>query len=268
MAEELFNDIKHTMTAQLNQLIPGWDSYNKNQLCNLYIENEQNEVLKNAYFGAILLKYWNKIPRLYQESNYVATYDECYDWVVDAIMYALSKRKWLDKESSIYQDPNGPDKAINRKIKHIRMNALIAANRQKRQLNLGMLSLELLQEDFNDMATPAVYDTDTTFVDSLVCTYFNDKDYFNAFMIDGIINSNCFLQKDGIREFNVKRLVKHLKHIDDTYCKFFAAAYQLDFDVVQRASTYVVNLPSTKMKEKIEQNKNILRRTLKEDDLC
>lgn len=37
--------------------IPNWKTANKNDLANAYIDNENNESLRNAYFSALMLRY-------------------------------------------------------------------------------------------------------------------------------------------------------------------------------------------------------------------
>ena len=108
----MLDEIKSTYLEQA-ALIPNWKSMTKTELCNLYIDNENNSYLRDRYLSAIILKYWPKIYSLYSNTYLTATYDDVYNWVVEGILYALKHRRWLEKDSNIYNDPDGPDKAIN-----------------------------------------------------------------------------------------------------------------------------------------------------------
>ena len=105
------------MYEQSASLLEGWRQKSKSELCRGYNEHENDSYLADAYFSAIVLKYWNTISSYYSRNTYIATMEECYNWVVDSILYALKTRKWADPTTKLGQDPNGADKAINRKIK-------------------------------------------------------------------------------------------------------------------------------------------------------
>ena len=36
--------------------------------------------------------------------------EDCFEWLTHAILYALDHRKWKDPNSSLFNDPLGPDK--------------------------------------------------------------------------------------------------------------------------------------------------------------
>lgn len=91
-------------------------------------------MLRNCYFSAIILNYWNKIYSLQSNTYLTASLEDTYQWVVDGILYALEHRKWLDPNNKLYTDPDAPDKVINRRIKCARINHLIAQNRVKRKV--------------------------------------------------------------------------------------------------------------------------------------
>ena len=38
-------------------IIPNWKTANKNDLADAYVDNEANELLRNAYFAALMLRY-------------------------------------------------------------------------------------------------------------------------------------------------------------------------------------------------------------------
>ena len=60
-----------------------------------------------------ICRYWHKIGALYFNSQPVFKEEDCYDWLMNAVIYTLKNRKWLDPACSLYKDKNGPDKALN-----------------------------------------------------------------------------------------------------------------------------------------------------------
>ena len=110
--------------------INDWRSMTKSELVNKYVEHEddQDDFYKNAYMSAIICRYWPKIQRFYKATPVISTYEEIYDILINSILRAIKARRWLDKDSTIYEDPNGPDKAINRTMMCERLNFLIYKN--------------------------------------------------------------------------------------------------------------------------------------------
>lgn len=104
-------------------MIKDWEKINKNTLCNLYIENENDPKLRDSYISAIILRYWNSIGKCYYKSSGYFTSDECYNQLITAILHALKNRPWLNPASNVFNDENGPDKVINRCIESTRITA-------------------------------------------------------------------------------------------------------------------------------------------------
>ena len=58
--------------------IPNWQTMNKNDLINAYIDNEEDEKLRNSYFAAIMCRYWKNIFKYYAQSkNSGFTVEDC-----------------------------------------------------------------------------------------------------------------------------------------------------------------------------------------------
>lgn len=122
-------------------------------------------------------------------------------------------------------------------------------NRYNRKINSAILSLDSLQEDYNDVFTPSSNINSSLEINELILHYFNNKDYFISFMIDIIINENV-LQGN----LNKKRLSFYLRRIDNKYCEQFSRRYDIPLDKVQKASSYVTNLTTYLVKRKIDYN--------------
>ena len=169
------------------------------------------------------------------------------DWLVDSITYALKHRRWEDEDSSIYNDPNGPDKVINRMMRSTRVNLYVYTNRKKRIDSFGMKSLESIAEKTNDNTLElADYDQNVdTGVDirSYVKELFLKKEYFMAFLIDVIINydvMSCDDENDTNIFLNTKKAFRLIRSIDEGYCDRFAEEYDIDKETVRSTLKYFV----------------------------
>lgn len=253
------------------ELIPGWEDMSKNDLCRICILHENNPQLYNAYFSAILYKYWNLISKYYHMCSGLASPETCYDWLIIAVTYALEHRSWEDPESSIYNDPNGPDKVINRSMKSSRLNLYQFTNRKKRKEEFGILSLDELEQNFNNNSIDAkeLIDSGESTLPLEIRDYirliFTKKDYFLAFMLDVILTRAVFdTVKDKVtgkvsQEFNTRKLAKYMREINEQYCTNFALTYDLDKSDVIATLKYCGNLSSPVIYNKIEIYINKLR---------
>lgn len=184
-------------------------------------------MLRNCYFSAIILNYWNKIYTLQANTYLTATLEDTYQWVVDGILYALEHRKWLDPNNKLYTDPDAPDKVINRRIKCTRINHLISENRYKRKLHINLLSLDSFEDSDNMIGGTYEYSHDT--IQDIVQQFCKSDDILSSLIIDLVSDGSCFEQTEDGAEFSFDSLVKYIYKIDDQYIDGFVEKYQLDF---------------------------------------
>lgn len=242
--------------------IPGWANMSKNDLCRKYKECEQeNKIeLQNAYLAAIMLRYWNLIGKYYYMSSNAATAEDCYEWLEDSVCYVLKEASWENSSKSLFNDPNGPDKAINRCMKCARLTHYQYINRKKRRDNFGMLSLEEMAETFGKSTVEPVdiissNATADIHIKEYIKSIFHRKDYFLAFMLDCICYMHVFdVEKDSngqlTSEFNMRKLVKAMSHINEEYLYRFSETYDEPIEDVRKASSYCSNLTSATIKRK------------------
>ena len=227
---------KNLYLTSANILDVDWSSMDKNDLVLECIKHKDTK-LYDSYISAIMLRYWNKMLSYYQRCKLVATAEDVHTWLVQAVLYAIERRPWENKNSSIYQDKNGPDKVINRVIESKRLTFYQQLNRYNRKINSVLLSLESLQEDWADANTPFTEESPTIDVDELILSFYKNKDYFFAFLLDAIVYESFLLDK------HTKKLVTHLKSLGKEHYKVFATRYDLDENKVLRASGYVSRYP-------------------------
>lgn len=243
-------------------LIPSWELMTKNELCRAYVANKDNKFVQNAYFSAILCKYWNLISRYYHMSENCTTPEECYGWLVDSVACCVNLASWEDPKSSIYGDPNGPDKVINRCMKCARLTYYQFINRKKRKNDFGALSIEEFKDtygcDITDLQDPDQdIDISSMDINDYVIETFNKKDYFVAFMLDCILNSNVF---DEVKQtnssattsaLNVRKLCTELRTINDNCIERFSELYDIPLDDVKKAYSYVSMVPVGNVRTKV-----------------
>lgn len=246
--------------------IPGWQKLSKNELCRLCVENEDNPTLYNAYFAAIQYKYWGLIAKYHSSCNGLVEPEVCRDWLVDTIIYALKHRRWEDEDSTIFEDPNGPDKAINTKMKCMKINQYQYSNRKKRKDAYGTVSLDEMTEKFSDgnlglLDESSEADSQEIDTREYIRTLFRKKDYFMAYMLDAILNSDVFEDDSSASSsiFSAKKLSRFMRRLTEGYCVGFAQRYDVPVETAVHSLIYFHRLNIKKVNQKIEYNLHKLK---------
>lgn len=258
----MLEEYKELYRVTADALIPDWKTTSKNDLCRAYVANRGNEELQNAYYSAIVYKYWNLITKYYYMSANCASIEECYSWLIDSVSCCLNLASWENPEASIYKDPTGPDKVINRCMKCARLTYYQFINRKKRRDNFGLLSMEELFEQYGDAGTEPedseqTHDISSVVINDFVKNCFDKKDYFLSFFVDCVLTGDVFdFTKDksgNYFQFNVRKISRMLVNIDEDYLYSFATRHQIDHEVVNKAASYVKGIPATSMNKKVQQ---------------
>lgn len=249
--------------------IYGWEDMSKNDLCRAYVANKGNDLKQNAYLSAILYKYWNLISKYYYMSANCASPEECYGWLVDSVSCCVNLASWENPDSSIYKDPNGPDKVINRCMKCARLTYYQFINRKKRRDEFGLMSIDELKELYgNGTVEPSdpeqEYDISRLIIIDYIVDEFRRKNYFISFLIYFIICENVFDSSENINNFrtselNIRKLTKVLNNITSEHIEAFAIETDIDIAEVRKASEYIKGIPQGSMKKKIENSLESLK---------
>lgn len=243
--------------------IPGWMSMSKNDLCRAYVKNKENKSLQNAYMSAILFKYWGLISKYYYQSSNCATPEECYGWLVDSVSCCVNLASWEDPTSSIYKDPNGPDKVINRCMKCARLTYYQFINRKKRKDEFGIASIEELKESLGNAFPEPIdedeYDVSTLMIQDYITEQFSKKNYFVSFLIYFLLSSNVFdsVQEEDSNisnsEFSIRKMCKVMNTITDENLAAFSAETNIPIEDTKKAFSYIQAIPAGNMRKKIVQ---------------
>lgn len=250
----MLEEVRKSYIKAASTVQPDWKTTDVNTLCNLYIDNENDEALRSGYFAGIVLKKWGYIGKHYLSSkNSGFTIDDCYTMVIDAVLYILKSRKWKDPNNKLYGDKDGPDKCLNRCIFSARQRDYYLSNRDKRKINYSKASLDNLMEQVGDhMNTLADQEESITTTDNtvhsldvkiLVTKLFNTNKVIEALIIDNIVNDDCFIrQKDKTQQkssinsyqtaFKIGKLINNLYGYDINNIKKICHQYAIKEDVV------------------------------------
>jgi hypothetical protein len=230
----MLEDIKKSYIKTAKSVVPNWQNIDVNTLCNLYIQNENDKIKKDAYFAAIMLKKWGYIGRHYINSRSSGfSIEECYDMVVDALLYILKARKWLDRSNKLYRDKNAPDKCLNRAIYSSRQLYYYLSNRDKRKGNYAKISLDKAAEIVSDHLEivgtvcdePISSDniSHTVFLRSIVIDKLEKNKLIEALILDNILNDDCFVyskKKDSTKEIKLNFKLGKLVNNIYSYCAY------------------------------------------------
>lgn len=233
-------------------LLKNWKKLGRSELAFRYLKyKDKDDILAEAYLSALIYKFWNVIEHnYYKQTIKYASPEDCYQWVIDAILYVLDKHVWTDPNSNLYEDKNAPEKAINVFIVHARDRFYIANNTDKRKLNQESISIQQLDEDYPGWKEPSKFDKDDLIYDVIntkVNKLFNEKRDVAAFTIDTIVTiGNVFetITENNIDYsiFSVAKLKRYLRNIPKEYGSIFANKYNLNEQKVEDSIQYLHNM--------------------------
>ena len=131
---------------------------NKNKLANLYLEHEHSEPERSYYFSALMCRYWSNVYKFYRTSKSTKLdISDFTSWLAESFFVAFKYRRWKDPSNKLYNDPQAPDKVINRCIYSTRMRYYQYYNMDKRKLNFQTDSIERQLESFGYRANVYKY---------------------------------------------------------------------------------------------------------------
>lgn len=236
---------------QIANCLPNWKNISKSELCRQYCKCvDTNDPKSELYLAAIIYRFWNLLTRDYynQQIKLADEYD-CYNWFIESILYVLEKRVWEDKNSTLYKDINGPEKAIATVMNSQKINYFVANKRDKRRIDNESLSLDQLMEDSSDGYYIPYFDENNIFDEYLkakIKKCFEEKKYFMAFGLDIIVNGDVYERTEESDTYNISFSKKKFKHllgmIDEDYCLYFSNRYDIDKQSVIENSNYVKNI--------------------------
>lgn len=262
----------YKICSKVADVIPDWRTKNINDLINDCIRYESDATMHQGCVAAVYCRKWPSIGKYYFISKGSATPEDCFEWLGHAVMYALEHRKWLDPNSSLYGDPNGPDKVLNRCIISTRHIYYQANNNDNRKINFGLESLQNLEEEeLSYVIPPSDVSGDSImehfYIKEMIRSKFNSNHPMQSFVLDGIVNGSVFdSDKDGkTTVFSKRKLAKHLRNIDERYCKLFSVMYNVDETQAKDTVQDIKSLSGLKLYKIIDQAIETSRRAIERE---
>ena len=196
-----------------------WKKYNPNELFFEYIKHENDE-LGEYFYAAIICRFWGQAGRIYIKCNRHIPFEECYDCVLDSIKYVIEKRVWENPNSSLYNDPAGPDKAVHIALKRQMAIMLSKYTAQRRLSNFNTLSIDEAHENYNDSADGLLFDIQNDdHLKSFISEYFEKGEILNGLFLDTICYSGS--------KYDSKSIIKHIKSITIKDADHFTKEYNI-----------------------------------------
>lgn len=228
--------------------VGNWRDIGKNELFNLYIKHEKNQYLREGYFAAILLKYWNLINSKRIRSCGYASYDDCYNWLVDSVYTALSERKWKDPSNKLYMDKRGPDKVINKLMKMHLVTHFQTIKKDKHKVNMNVESTD----DMNDEYSFEVSDIDVNIYNAdmydLIHSLCVSGDYISAIVSHFV----CF---DSIKTYSTSEVCDEcIKYIHETPTSALATVFNEVYhsNVTEKTLSDIQNMDNVRLLRNIQ----------------
>ena len=242
------------------ELLPNHKNMTQMELAEGYLTDY---TYRDCYLAALVLRYWPIITRYLSKDK--GLYDEkvAYDWLMDALIYALTEQPWKKETSTVYNDPKAIEKILNTCVHCYRANWFQASNRQKRQANHGTASIEKLKEDYNDIALPnsLIINENMDSTAELVVKYFMEGKYLLALMIDLLVEEVSLAE--GFDEDKLmKKLKRSIKTLPDSYLTIFSEKYKIDKKVVEKSLKWVYNVSDIKLQMNLATCLKTLRKAL------
>ena len=252
----VFEDLKKSFEASAN-LIPDWRSCSKLSLAIRYVENEKNELLRDAYFGAIALRYWYRIPILCDKSRYLirnakVTCEDVTDWFFEAIQKVLKDRPFMDDTKFKYIDDN-EDKFINHciytAIENIRKNYFQYYNYQKRGGELYTESLDTYIETKGDDFPQENNNSKYMAIDTEITNLVKEGRTIEALVLYTIVYGDVFVPRVDAKNrdtmiFSRDLLRQRISTMEECHINAFIKEYcdgvDIDSYEISRFSNYTI----------------------------
>lgn len=250
----MLNETKRDLTLCARQLAKPYESYSIDELADAYCEatDTKNEMLKNVYISALILRFWHKIDKMYK-SNTVAPcleYEDFFWWLYEAIEYACKYRGWKDPTKNL-----NAQQCINKCIETIKLQKYYNLRLDKNKTVNYCTSMDAPIGEGEDAKTIGetleseeyVDDHSVDTVMTLVQSYLNKNKIIEAIIIDTIAfndvqkhfkkvvkttdaNGDTIRYTEHSSEFWPYKLVQIISKLPSTYKRSFMNRYNISED--------------------------------------
>lgn len=279
----MLNATKKDLISQARQLTMPYESYTIDELANAYCDaiDNKNEILKNIYISALILRFWYKIDKLYKSNTVAPCLDRTdFFWVVyEAIEYACKYRGWKNPEKKL-----NAQQCINKCINTIMLQKYYDLRLDKNKAVNFCCSLDTpVCGDSEDKvktladileSNDTIENTSNLSTIMLIQNYINRNKIIEAILLDNIafndvqrtskrqikttrVDGTPYKYTEHYSEFWPYRLVQLVSKLPNTYKDSFLARY----DISEEKLTAVLDVIDRSTNQKLYR---YLRQTLSE----
>lgn len=189
----MLQETKRDLVMYARKLVKPYEQYSIDELADAYCEavDKGDEVLKNIYVSALLLRFWYTIDKMFK-ANKVAPqleYEDFYEWLYEAIEYACKYRGWQDPTKNL-----NAQQCINKCIDTIKLQKYYNLRLDKHKAANNCISLSTPVGDEDDRTIEDTLKSnfsmdDITADDNVICliqNYINNNKVIEAILLDTI----------------------------------------------------------------------------------
>ena len=200
-----------------------WKHKDINQMFFECIEHE-NQPDSEVWYAGLVCRLWGYVAVLYTDKNKGnVPFEECYNIIIDAIDYVLVNRVWEKPESSIYNDPRGPEKAFHMSMKRSNDKWMKSSNAKKRSANFKPLSLDGFKEEYKDASEGLLDIGDTSSEDETeninLIEYIKTKEPEQIILLDQVCFNNWG---------NLNNVITNIRKLTNNDYGYYKDRYNLD----------------------------------------
>jgi uncharacterized protein YktA (UPF0223 family) len=245
----MLQETKRDLIEYARKLSQPYESYTIDELADAYCDatDRGDEMLKNIYISALILRFWHKIDKMYK-NNTVAPcleYEDFFWWLYEAIEYACKPkyRGWRDETKGL-----NAQQCINQCINTIKLQKYYDLRLDKNKTVNYCISMDTpvsgsdsddAEKTLGDMLEDedSTIDISTNAVISIVQSYINNNKIIEAILLDNIAFND--VQK------HYKKVIKATNAEGDTYRYTEHSSEFWPYKLVQTVS----KLPATYKKD-------------------
>lgn len=264
-------DLKHDCQSEAAKLPMKYEKYSINELADKYCEaiDTNNAEDKNIYISALLLRFWSKIDKMYNDCRLLGIErEDAFHALYDCIDYAVKCRVWQDPEKHTNAEACINTVISSRGTPKFRGEAKFQKN--------DHISVSL-DEPISDEGEATIgdtipneedYFTDNS-ADSIIQALISNNMLVEAIIADTIASHDVFKHEKKIvkktmsdgneckyteysSEFWPFQLVRELDTLDENYAKYFTNKYSVNVDAFKAALHAVSTANHPKLYKMIE----------------
>ena len=276
----MLHDTKRDLTFMARKLVKPYESYSIDELADAYCDavDSNNEMLKDIYISALVLRFWHKIDKMYK-SNTVAPsleHEDFFWWLYEAIEYACKYRGWREESKSV-----NAQQCINKCIETIKLQKYYNLRLDKNKTVNFTVSMDAPvggDSDDKAMTVGDMLEAEETWDDHsaddvmmLVQSYINRDKIIEAIMIDNIafndvqrwykqtVKTESGKYTEVSSEFWAYRLVQLVSKLPEEYKWDFLRKYRISEEKLDAVLGYVNKVNNQRIYRLLERTLTDLR---------